>query len=131
MIITFPWPGDAEETELYLNDKDYGLRAFLRRYYEYTQEGDAPKRKFIVIGHSWGSVLSYLSLCYESIGENPIEPDLFITLGSPLGTPYARPSDLNNEEKIISGYVDSWFLRLGFSNAKYSPNAGLTAATKM
>ncbi len=107
-IIPFSWSRDAGDSDQAIED----LRLFLRQHF--TTAKDEGK-KFIVISHSWGTFLTYLALSYESTVEIPIYCDLYITLGSPLGTYYAHDG-LYVEEILINGYVNTWLDSLNFSS---------------
>ena len=73
------WNGDATQTPKVVD----GLREVLRSQYDKAR---AENKKFILVTHSWGAVLAKLALEYNQAGNNPIEPDLIITLSSPLGS---------------------------------------------
>ena len=110
------WNGNAETTKQAV---DY-LRAFLRSKYN---EAKSQNKKFIVVAHSWGTVLSYLALSYESKGSDPINCDLYVLLGSPLGSanaPHLSYPAVNvltyPTEGVISIYVIEWLQRLKFSS---------------
>ena len=105
-IIPFPWSGDAGDT----NDVIPPLRTFLREQYNAAQNENA---QFIVVAHSWGTFLTYIALSRESSWPDPIYCDLYITLGSPLGTCYAHDG-YYPEESVVSGYVAFWLWRLDF-----------------
>lgn len=91
----FIWDGDAEKTEELVTDEQSELRVFLREAYEGAVEGDRP---FVVIGHSWGSVLAYLALAEDQ----DIECDVLITLSSPLGT----ESGVSADETKVREFTD-------------------------
>lgn len=79
-IKAFNWsPRDATQTKQVIKN----LREKLR---EYFTEAQNKGKKFIVISHSWGTFLTHLALSYESAAIEPFFCDLYITLGSPLGT---------------------------------------------
>ena len=61
------------------------------------------------------SFLSYIALSYESTVINPIYCDLYLTLGSPLGTYYAHDS-LWWEEIAVNGYVNEQLVALNFAS---------------
>jgi chitodextrinase len=78
-LLPYQWSRVPQQTPEIVSD----LRTVLRANYNRAKnEG----KKFIVISHSWGTVLTYLALALESKGSNPITPDLYVTLSSPLGT---------------------------------------------
>jgi hypothetical protein len=108
-LIPFPWNQDARAT----NDYIPLLKICLRDAYKRSID---EKKKFIVISHSWGTILSYLALSYESTVQDPIKPDLFITLSSPLGTEFAHQKPPYYFEKLIMDYVSLWFIKLDFKS---------------
>jgi len=79
------WSGDATETpELVKNVLNSDLK-------EAYSNARANGKKFILVTHSWGTILGILGLQY-----NPdIVPDLFITLSSPLTSNFI--SDYNDD----------------------------------
>ncbi len=113
-IRSFTWSGDAGDTAAILQSSNTGLRKFLIDNYN---EAKSKNKAFIVVGHSWGTFLSYLALSLEI----QIQCDLFITLSSPLGTASGLPA---SPEKIIRDYTDARLLEMTFdiSGPKY-PNA--------
>lgn len=112
-IVNFPWNRDAKNTVNLVTK----LRKFLRQNYERALE---EKKKFIVVSHSWGTVLSYLALSFESQVSVPLECDLFITLSSPLGTEFVPiQSDCIDATMIsnqIQNFVSMFFKIMDFSN---------------
>jgi len=107
-IISLIWSRDSEKTDIAVDD----LRSILKKLAVAQKDG----KKVVVVSHSWGTVLSYLALSYESVVDVPIELDLFITLGSPLGSNLAHEGKLYPLEEIISGYVSTWLQRLDFES---------------
>lgn len=117
-IVSFEWDGDAKKTDLRLKE----LRQLMRKYYEIAQKQN---KKFIVVGHSWGTFLAYMALSFESQVSNPIEVELFITLSSPIGSYYAADlsgySNLSTWKKILTidnkiiGFVNQWYHALKYS----------------
>ncbi|MFC1965189.1 Ig-like domain-containing protein, partial [Chloroflexota bacterium] len=105
-IIPFTWSRDAGDTEVELPR----LKNLLRESY---QKAVTQNKKFIVVAHSWGTYLSYMALALESMGDNPIVVDLFITLSSPLGVQYAHVVPFA-PELIIVGYTYAWTLAIDF-----------------
>jgi hypothetical protein len=72
---TNSWHGDATKTTEIMKDLKTDINDVYTKYV-------APyNKKFIIVSHSWGTVLAKLALEYSKI-----EPDLFITLSSPLGS---------------------------------------------
>ncbi len=100
-IREFEWDRNAGNTNKAVPD----LRRFLREMYERAVKSD---KKFIVISHSWGTFLAYMALSYESTVEVPVEPDLFITLSSPIGTYYAHKPPLYTGEIPVNIYIYDW-----------------------
>lgn len=47
------------------------------------------QRRLVIIGHSLGSVIAYDTL-WELSGHSPVHVELFLTIGSPLGTRFVR-----------------------------------------
>lgn len=104
-IRSFTWSGDAGDTAVILQSSYTGLRKFLIDNYN---EAKAKNKAFIVIGHSWGTFLSYLALSLEP----QIQCDLYITLSSPLGTASGLP--LTSPEGIIRKYTDDKLTEMSF-----------------
>ena len=72
---TISWHGDATKTPEVMEDLKEDIKNVYNKYV-------APdNKKFIIVSHSWGTVLAKLALEYSQI-----KPDLFITLSSPLGS---------------------------------------------
>lgn len=69
------WDGNA-------NDTPKLLRNLITSLGSASNKAIAEGSKFIVVSHSWGTVLGYLALEYMPW----VEPDLFLTLSSPLGS---------------------------------------------
>jgi hypothetical protein len=113
-IRQFHWNGDGAQTSALLASSDVGLRKFLRDNY---QEARDKNKAFIVICHSWGTMLSYLALSLEP----QIRCDLFITLSCPLGTASGLPS---SPEQIVRDYADARLAEISFNVLGTSyPNA--------
>ncbi len=99
-VLTYNWGGNTSDTTTHVA----ALRTILRNDYTYVR---ARGGRFVIVAHSWGTVLAYLALAFESRGADPIIPDLFITLGSPLGAfeavrePGALTSDRSAAELIV------------------------------
>lgn len=73
------WDGNADKTAEIIQN----LRNEIRLQYFKAKDPSIPEdqqNKFIIVAHSWGTVLATMALQYES----DIKPDLFITLSSPL-----------------------------------------------
>lgn len=92
------WHGDASETENIMPD----LKNNITKYYDLAK---APEnnRKFILITHSWGTVLGSLALQYNY----DLNPDLFITLSSPIFTSNANADDDDSVETAIYGFLNN------------------------
>lgn len=86
------WNGDSEETPTLVKN----LREALKD--EWDRRGD---KKFIIVSHSWGTVLSSLALAYE----DQIKPDLMITLSSPFGTDNVS-CDLSTTDELWSDVIN-------------------------
>jgi Tol biopolymer transport system component len=105
-IIPFPWSGDASETL----SRVIELHAFIIKYEKIARDSN---KKFIIVSHSWGTVLAYAALQHQSEDTKQLYCDLFITLGSPLGTYYARDyKSQGPSERIIGEYVDFYLKEL-------------------
>lgn len=74
------WDGNADNTSLIMPH----LRNELRLQY---LKAKMENKRFIIVTHSWGTVLGTLALFYEY----DIQPDLFITLSTPFGTENIQP----------------------------------------
>lgn len=72
------WSGDANYSENYIGD----LIEQTKYRYDLAK---AENKKFILVSHSWGTVLAAIALGYLQ-SEYDVVPDLFITLSSPLGS---------------------------------------------
>jgi len=79
------WSGDANYSEDYIG----GLIDQIKYY---SDLAEASNKKFIIVTHSWGTVLGSIALGYLQ-DSYEVKPDLFITLSSPLGS-------MNNEENL-------------------------------
>ncbi|HXX57194.1 MAG TPA: hypothetical protein VEI96_04280 [Thermodesulfovibrionales bacterium] len=109
-ILPYQWSGDANKTSETVAD----LRVMLRQSYERALSENG---RFVVISHSWGTVLTYLALALESKGPSPIVADLDITLSSPIGTvnvpvlpttmPF-YPLNSNNVYAYITTFTNFW-----------------------
>ncbi len=122
-IFSFPWSGDATgQTDDILEDSGRdSLRQYLREHAAYAAAQEKP---LVVVGHSWGTVLTYLALSLEAAEPDPLEVDLYITLSTPLGTRYGHGSTYP-EEAVITDYVEDWFRDLAFeTDAVHRPRAG-------
>jgi pimeloyl-ACP methyl ester carboxylesterase len=105
-IRPFHWSGDAADTTAILEPSGGGsLREFLRNNYK---EAKNTKKAFIVISHSWGTLLTYLALSLEP----QIKCDLYITLSSPLGTSSGLP---DSAEKTVRDYTDAKLVEMSFA----------------
>jgi hypothetical protein len=105
-IVLFPyeWSRNGSETSQAVDN----LRTVLRQTYERARgEG----KRFVVLAHSWGTVLTYLALALESVGSAPIVSDLYVTLGSPMGAKNAPPADdfvSTAVSGLIQNYTEGW-----------------------
>jgi hypothetical protein len=111
-IYWFEWTGNAPaETDDVLEDTgDDSLRQYLR---EKRTEADEKNKPLIVVSHSWGTFLSYIALALEGAEADPLEADLLITMGSPLGSEHAH-AGLYPEELVIKTFVDLIISEIGF-----------------
>lgn len=122
-ISSFPWSGDATgQTDDILEDTgERSLRQYLRERAAYAEAQGKP---LVVVGHSWGTVLTYLALSLEAAEADPLEVDLYITLSTPLGTRYGHGGTYP-EEAVIIEYIEDWFRDLIFeTDAVRRPRAG-------
>jgi hypothetical protein len=113
-IRTFTWSGAAGDTAAILASSSSGLRKFLLDNYKEARDS---KKAFIVVGHSWGTFLTYIALSLEP----SIQCDLFITMSSPLGTSSGLPA---SPEQIVRDYTDARLAEISFNIPGTSyPNA--------
>lgn len=77
-IVPFIWSRDPSNT----NAVVVQLQEFLAQQYACAQ---ASGQKFIVVSHSWGTILTHIALSRNAQAPSHVTPDLYITLGSPLG----------------------------------------------
>jgi hypothetical protein len=109
-IVDFSWSRNANDTIEAVEQ----LQDFLKEKYQLAQK---ESKKLIIVAHSWGTVLSYLALSSQSKqvpGKEQINVDLYITLGSPLGTGNAHDNSKYPEEMIVINYTTSWINRYDF-----------------
>lgn len=89
-IVTFSWDGNALRSPELLGS----IVAEMRKAY-IRAKGE--NKKFIVVGHSWGTVLAYMALAKAAAessqdpSKQPVIADLFVTLSSPMGTAKNTP----------------------------------------
>jgi hypothetical protein len=118
----FPWSGYSRDTHVAATD----LQDFL-----FNAQKKANGRKLIVVSHSWGTVLTFLALKSLSTGrpaEQRVRPDLYITLSSPRGTPFAYSlSSKTVEEAVIAGYTDLMISRYDRDSADYCASCDVLA----
>jgi len=74
----FPWDGVAQDTYT----KRY-VQSLEEKLLAESQDSLKNNQPFVIVAHSWGTVLAYLALSKNS----DIKVDKFITLGSPLDNP--------------------------------------------
>jgi hypothetical protein len=72
-VLPYSWSGDSYHTPIIMSD----LKTNLKTEFDKAKD-DIPKKKFILITHSWGTQLGRLALRHTGI-----QPDLFITLSDP------------------------------------------------
>ncbi|MCP4218531.1 MAG: hypothetical protein GY765_28105 [bacterium] len=107
-IYDFTWSRDARDTA----ETVQALQTFLLE--KHTEAQNTSKR-LIIVAHSWGSVLSYLALSSQSQqADHPIDVDLYITLGSPLGTDNAHTGTNYPVETMVINYTRDWTDRYDF-----------------
>ena len=76
-------------------------------------------QKLVIVGHSWGAFLSYAALAVD-VSSDPVIPDLFLSLGSPLGTQNSLPFpsvEYLASWTAVTTYVNAWVLNLGIEFA--------------
>jgi hypothetical protein len=114
-ISSFTWTRDADDTDNEL----VRLRTELKNSYETARNQG---KKFIVVGHSWGTFLTYCLLSDLSTGEDPICCDLYITLSSPLGTGYAtadQDPSVYWEDALVNAYTLWWAIELALDETHH------------
>jgi len=112
-IIPFTWSRDAEDTLSVVVTLEEEL---IRQSDNATSQG----KKFIVVSHSWGTYLTYVALANLSTGEDPVIPDLYITLSSPLGSMWAHEGQPYYFEKQVIDYVVKWNIELAWRGYPHS-----------
>jgi beta propeller repeat protein len=120
-IVDFNWTHDPDDTDDYVPL----LRSWLQSYHNCAQ---ANNQKFIVVSHSWGTVLTFLALGLSANSSTPIPVDLYITSGSPLGVAQAPepclidvPSQLIKD--AIEQYTNYWKSRFQCTSSTCFPLA--------
>jgi hypothetical protein len=109
-ITAFTWSRNANDTLETVED----LCIFLKEKYK---EAQTANKRFIIVAHSWGTVLTYLALSSQSrqVPENErLYVDLYITLGSPLGTDSAHDGSNYPEETTVINYTAFWLNKYNF-----------------
>jgi hypothetical protein len=112
-VIPFRWDGDAKFTKELVQE----LRTFLRDQYN---RASSQGKEFIVVSHSWGTVLTHVALSNEAVGNDPIICDLYITLGDPLAALYNREQPLGMVQLFLKPLVVKYLQTIGF-DYKASP----------
>jgi hypothetical protein len=131
------WSGDAAKTPEIMAELLPALRE------KYQEQAVEKGRKFVVVTHSWGTVLGTTALTWLP----EVEPDLFITLSSPLGAdnvtgfdnepfvPEAMESapslgavqTVKRVQQIVSLYA-AWQIKATARSIPRPDNAGVRAA---
>lgn len=109
-VTAFHWSRDAADT----SETVETLRTFLIQKYKAAKQAG---KRFIIVAHSWGTVLTYLALSSQSTqadSENRVYVDLYITLGSPLGVNYAHSGTKYPEETLVINYTGNWLNQYSF-----------------
>ena len=88
-IKTYTWSRDTVDTRKVVDD----LKTNIKQAYEVAKNDN---RALIIVGHSWGSAMSYKAL--EELGSE-VKVDSFITMGSPL----------NADNVAVKKFTDSKF----------------------
>ena len=88
------------------------LKEFIKFIYDNNKD-----KKIAVVAHSWGTVLSYVAL--TNMDRYDISIDLFVTLGSPLGTAYY--SSPFPDWVAIKDYVSNFLSQNEFCSANCNP----------
>jgi len=109
-IMDFTWSRNSNDTIKTVEE----LREFLKAKYQQAQKEN---KKLIVVAHSWGTVLTFLALSSQSM-QVPVNEriyiDLYITLGSPLGTDNAHKGFNYPEETVVINYTTNWVSQYDF-----------------
>ena len=102
-IVPFSWSRDTRDTvEVVTAESEKGWMRILEDQYSEAQEQG---KRFIVVSHSWGTFLAYVALSLASSGYDggtPVHCDLYITLGSPLGTQHVNDPSPNLDGTVLS-----------------------------
>lgn len=112
IIKPFVWERSSAYTDYYI----ISLRDLLREQYESAKKNN---HKLIVVAHSWGTFLAYAALSskYNNVFD-PVQCDLLITLGSPLGTEYANKNKIKDPfEYLVTKYINGWLDALHLKRA--------------
>lgn len=88
-IKTYTWSRDPADTRGVVDD----LKTNIKQAYEVAKNDN---RSLIIVGHSWGSAMSYKAL--EELGSE-VKVDSFVTMGSPL----------NADNVAVKKFTDSKF----------------------
>jgi formylglycine-generating enzyme required for sulfatase activity len=103
------WHGDANYTQnIVVKELVKTLNSW------YNEQHEALHKKTIIITHSWGTVLGFLALMHSNVN-----PDLFITLSSPLGTQNIFKSTKNPLDGVVVTYVQKQILDTEIKIANY------------
>ena len=103
------WHGDANYTQ------NIVVKELVKTLNDwYNEQHETLHKKTIIITHSWGTVLGFLALMHSNVN-----PDLFITLSSPLGTQNIFKSNKNPLDGGVITYVKKQILDTEIKIEKY------------
>lgn len=87
------WSGDADYTEKYAFDL---IQVMTSEFYK----SKILHKQFIIVTHSWGTVLAFLALSYSNV-----TPDLFITLSTPLASQNIDGLPALGSPSLVTSYL--------------------------
>ncbi len=106
-VIPFRWDGDAKFTAKLVQE----LSTFLRNQYN---RASSQGKKFIVVSHSWGTVLTHVALSNEASGRDPVTCDLYVTLGDALAALYNREQPVPTVQLLLQDLIVPYLDRIGY-----------------